>query len=153
MVDPAPLAELLRAGLLCNDARLIHGQDGWSILGDPTEAALVVLAEKGGLRHEQEAARAPRLAELPFSSERKRMTTVHLVGGERVAYVKGAAEVILPRTTLADEARGSAVAPPRPRWSATRCASSPSPAASCRPTPATTPTRSSSSSSSSASSA
>ena len=110
VIDPAPLFELLRAGLLCNDARLIHGQDRWSILGDPTEAALVVLAEKGGLRHEQEAARAPRLSELPFSSERKRMTTVHLVGGERVAYVKGAAEVILPLTTLTDEARGNASA-------------------------------------------
>ena len=51
VIDPAPLVELLRAGLLCNDARLIHGQEGWSVLGDPTEAALVVLAEKGGLRH------------------------------------------------------------------------------------------------------
>ena len=105
VVDPAPLAEILRAGLLCNDARLIHGPDGWSVLGDPTEAALVVLAEKGGLRHEQESARAPRLFELPFSSERKRMTSVHLAGAQRVAYVKGATEVILPRTTLTDEAR------------------------------------------------
>jgi len=110
VVDPAPIAELLRAGLLCNDARLIHGQGGWSVLGDPTEAALVVLAEKGGLRHEQEAARAPRLLELPFSSERKRMTSVHLVGGERVAYVKGAAEVVLPRTTLSDAERDRALA-------------------------------------------
>jgi Ca2+-transporting ATPase len=110
VVDPAPIAELLRAGLLCNDARLIHGQGGWSVLGDPTEAALVVLAEKGGLRHEQEAARAPRLFELPFSSERKRMTSVHLVGGERVAYVKGAAEVVLPRTTLSDAERARAMA-------------------------------------------
>ena len=80
------------------------------MLGDPTEAALIVLAEKGGLRHEQEAAHAPRVAELPFSSERKRMTTVHTVGGERVAYVKGAAEVILPRTTLPADARARAVA-------------------------------------------
>jgi P-type Ca2+ transporter type 2C len=110
VVDPTPVAELLRAGLLCNDARLIHGQDGWSVLGDPTEAALVVLAEKGGQRHEQEAARAPRLVELPFSAERKRMTTVHLVGSERVAYVKGAAEVVLPRTTLDEEARAVAAA-------------------------------------------
>ncbi|MCC6224511.1 MAG: cation-transporting P-type ATPase [Thermoleophilia bacterium] len=100
VVDPAPLAELLRAGLLCSDARLVHAREGRAVLGDPTEAALVVLAEKGGLRHEQEAARAPRLLELPFSSERKRMTTVHLAGDERVAYVKGAAEVILPRSTL-----------------------------------------------------
>jgi P-type Ca2+ transporter type 2C len=110
VVDPAPLGELLRSGLLCNDARLIHAEAGWTILGDPTEAALVVVAEKGGLRHEQEAARAPRLFELPFSSERKRMTTVHLVGSDRTAYVKGAAEVILPRTTVSDEARAEATA-------------------------------------------
>jgi P-type Ca2+ transporter type 2C len=110
VIDPAPLGELLRAGLLCGDARLVHAQDGWSVLGDPTEAALVVLAEKGGLRHEQEAARAPRLYELPFSSERKRMSTVHLVGEERIAFVKGAAEVVVPRTTLSDEAQATALA-------------------------------------------
>jgi magnesium-transporting ATPase (P-type) len=110
VVDPAPLAELLRAGLLCNDARLVHSPEGWAVLGDPTEAALVVLAEKGGLRHEQEAARAPRLTELPFSSERKRMSTLHRAGGGRVAYVKGAPEVIVPRTTLSGPGREEALA-------------------------------------------
>jgi magnesium-transporting ATPase (P-type) len=108
VVDPGSLEELLRAGLLCNDARLIHADAGWSVLGDPTEGALVVLAEKGGLRHEQESARAPRLDEHPFSSERKRMSTIHRVGEERVAYVKGAAEVVLPRCTLGDDERAAA---------------------------------------------
>ena len=103
ILHPASLSDLLRTGLLCNDARLVHAEAGWSILGDPTEAALVVVAEKGGLRHEQEAARAPRLFALPFSSERKRMTTVHLADGERIACVKGAAEVILSRVTSSDE--------------------------------------------------
>jgi P-type Ca2+ transporter type 2C len=105
VVDPEPLAELLRAGLLCNDARLVQGENGWRVLGDPTEGALVVLAEKGGLRHEAEVARAPRLAELPFSSERKRMTTIQLVGEGRMAYLKGAAEVVVPRTTLCERDR------------------------------------------------
>jgi Ca2+-transporting ATPase len=100
IVDPRSHSELLRAGLLCNDARLVHAERGWSIIGDPTEAALVVIAEKGGLRHEQETAHLPRLEEIPFSSERKRMTTIHLDGQERVAYVKGAVEIILPLTTL-----------------------------------------------------
>jgi magnesium-transporting ATPase (P-type) len=109
VVDPAPLTELLRAGLLCNDARL-QSAEGWSVVGDPTEGALIVLAEKGGLHNRAEAARAPRLREIPFSSERKRMTTVHLVGDERVAYVKGAAELILPRTTLSVQARAEAAA-------------------------------------------
>ncbi len=110
VVDPQPLQELLRAGLLCNDARLIHAEQGWRVLGDPTEGALVVLAEKGGLRHEQEAARAPRLAEIPFSSERKRMSTIHRLGGERIAYVKGAAELVLPRCACGEEERAAALA-------------------------------------------
>jgi magnesium-transporting ATPase (P-type) len=112
VVDPRPLAELLRAGLLCNDSRLVSGTHGWSVIGDPTEGALVVLAEKGGLRAEQEAALYPRVAELPFDSKRKRMSTVHLAGEKRVAYVKGAPEEILARSTLsaADRARADAAA-------------------------------------------
>ncbi len=51
VVDSAPLTELLRAGLLCNDAQLVNSAEGWSVVGDPTEGALVVLAEKGGLHH------------------------------------------------------------------------------------------------------
>ncbi len=50
------------------------------------------------------------MREIPFSSERKRMTTVHLVGDERVAYAKGAAELILPRTTLSPQAQAEAAA-------------------------------------------
>ena len=59
----------------------------------------------------------PRLTELPFSSERRRMTTIHLTEGARVAYVKGAVEAVLPRTTLSDDARAEVEAP-RPTWSA-----------------------------------
>jgi magnesium-transporting ATPase (P-type) len=100
VVDPRPLRELLRCALLCNDARLTTGPTGVEVVGDPTEGALVVVAQKGGLRHEHEAARRPRVAEIPFDSERKRMSTVHLLGDRRLAYVKGAAEVLIPRTTL-----------------------------------------------------
>lgn len=100
VVDPAPLADLLRAGLLCGDSQLRPGPAGWRIVGDPTEGALVVLAAKGGLRAETEAARLPRLADIPFDSRRKRMSTVHLDGDHRVAFVKGAASEVVPRTTL-----------------------------------------------------
>jgi len=110
VADPRSLRELLRCALLCNDARLATGPAGVEVVGDPTEAALVVVAEKGGLRHEHEAARRPRVDEIPFDAERKRMTTVHLVGGRRVAYVKGAADVIVPRTTLAPEEQKAALA-------------------------------------------
>ena len=110
VIDPGSLGELLRAGLLCNDARLAQVEEGWTVLGDPTEGALVVLAEKGGLRHEQEAAIRPRLAEVPFSSERKRMTTVHLSSEGRVAYVKGAPEIVLRHTSMPAEERARAAA-------------------------------------------
>jgi magnesium-transporting ATPase (P-type) len=108
VADPRSLRELLRCALLCNDARLTTGASGVEIVGDPTEAALVVVAEKGGLRHEHEASRRPRVDEIPFDAERKRMTTVHLVGNRRVAYVKGAADVIVPRTTLTTEEQNAA---------------------------------------------
>ena len=109
VVDPAPLAELLRAGLLCNDTRLAPGPAGWSIVGDPTEGALVVLAEKGGLRPREEAARYPRIAEVPFDSRRKRMSTIHLDRAGRIAYVKGAAGELIPRSNLSEGNRRRAL--------------------------------------------
>lgn len=113
VVEPAPLGELLRCGLQCNDARLVQGASGIELVGDPTEAALIALAEKGGLRHEQEVARYPRVTELPFDSRRKRMTTIHLAGDARIAYAKGAAEVLLPLTTLSPAERATAAAAAR----------------------------------------
>jgi len=100
------LQELLRAACLCNDARLVPpGEDStaWTTLGDPTEAALRVVAMKGGLDPEAESALLPRVAELPFDPARKRMTTVHEVAGGdgawRIAYVKGGPEEVLARCT------------------------------------------------------
>jgi magnesium-transporting ATPase (P-type) len=110
VADPRELRELLRCALLCNDARLVTGSGGVEIVGDPTEAALVVVAEKGGLRHEQEAARRPRVGEIAFDSERKRMTTIHLAGRGRVAYAKGAAEILVPLTTLDEKEQCAALA-------------------------------------------
>jgi magnesium-transporting ATPase (P-type) len=92
------LRALLVAAELCNDARLLppNGESPrWTVLGDPTEAALHVLALKSGLDLAAEARLAPRLYELPFESRRKRMTTVHQIGPLRVAYVKGAPTELL----------------------------------------------------------
>jgi magnesium-transporting ATPase (P-type) len=88
--------------MLCNNARLLspNGESPrWTVLGDPTEAALLVAAAKGGLDLSDEARYAPRLRELPFDSRRKRMTTIHQVQGARVAYVKGAPNEVLALCT------------------------------------------------------
>lgn len=94
---------LLRCGLLCNDADLSDSEGKWSIKGDPTEAALVVAAVKAGLDRLAVRAEYPRLSEVPFSSERKRMSTVHSMSaipdGKKVAFIKGAPEVVLERAT------------------------------------------------------
>jgi Ca2+-transporting ATPase len=94
---PEALREALRAGALASDARLLRGEaDGqWQVRGDPTEGALVVAAAKAGLRHADLEADFPRVEEIPFTSESKRMTTLHTTPGGMVAYAKGAPEVIL----------------------------------------------------------
>jgi magnesium-transporting ATPase (P-type) len=87
------LEELLTACALCNNARLLPpGEEsaGWSALGDPTEAALRVLASKGGVDAEAAAKRTPRRREIPFDSRRKRMATVHRDGDGWVVFAKGA---------------------------------------------------------------
>ena len=98
-VDPGtdePLQLALRIGLLCNDAEVDREDGGATILGDPTEAALIVAAEKGGLDRAAMEREYPRIAEVPFSSETKRMVTVHRTpAGTTVAYVKGSPATLL----------------------------------------------------------
>ena len=90
------LRELLRAASLASDARLRRRDDGsMEIRGDPTEAALVVAAAKAGIDQKELQAAQPRIAEIPFTSERKRMTTLHETPTGCVAYSKGAPEVLL----------------------------------------------------------
>ena len=89
---------LLTGGLLCSDAILGDDAGRWFIKGDPTEGALVVMAAKAGLQQHDVRLGSPRIAELPFSSERKRMTTLHrMPDGRHLAFVKGAPEVLLER--------------------------------------------------------
>lgn len=89
------LQRLLHIGSLCNDTSLASVDGAWRIKGDPTEGALVVLAAKAGLWQHHLNNEFPRLAEVPFSSETKRMTTVHQTPQDKIAYAKGAPEVIL----------------------------------------------------------
>ncbi len=93
------LKTMLKVAVLCNDSNLEKDPKSgkWTVKGDPTEGALVVAAEKAGIRKEELDAQEPRIAEVPFSSERKRMTTIHTTSGKKVAYMKGAPEVVLER--------------------------------------------------------
>lgn len=89
------VGRLLRGALLCNDAEL---SDGRQAVGSATEAALLEAAIKWGLNAVEERQAWPRVAEFPFSSERKRMATVHRgPDGSQVVYLKGATERVLDR--------------------------------------------------------
>ncbi len=112
----APVGLLLMGGALCNDATLQEQPDGtMTTVGDPTETALLMAALRGGLRKEALLSLMPRVGELPFDSDRKRMTTVHPAPSARdghaafgvlaaldtpyVAFVKGSVDGLLDLTS------------------------------------------------------
>ena len=99
VVPSGPLLALLRGAALASDARLVERDGHWDIKGDPTEGALVVAAAKAGLHRVDLETQFPRVNEIPFTSETKRMTTLHATGDGPVAYAKGAAEIILDSST------------------------------------------------------
>lgn len=93
------LRVLLRAGALASDTKLMHEKGVFAIQGDPTEGAIIVAAAKAGLMKDLLDLEIPRTAEIPFTSETKRMTTLHKTSSGNVAYAKGAPEVILDSCT------------------------------------------------------
>jgi magnesium-transporting ATPase (P-type) len=102
----ADVRQLLVAAGLCNNARALPPKapsTQWTILGDPTEAALRVVASKAGIDLETEAVQMPRLRELPFETRRKRMSTIHqprhTPHATPIAYVKGAPKEVLALCT------------------------------------------------------
>ena len=99
-VDDAQLVKLLRISALNNDSTIQLNNGNWICFGDPTEGAFVVAAEKAGIPVKALKEEYPRVSEIPFDSTRKRMTTVHRTPkGKLVAYVKGASEMVLERST------------------------------------------------------
>ena len=105
-VTPA-LHQTLMAAALAADTHLVQNSaGGWDIKGDPTEGALVVAAAKAGLQKEALDAGYPRVHEFPFSSETKRMTTLHQTNDTLTAYAKGAPEVILENCDFVLTAEG-----------------------------------------------
>ena len=95
----ADIQRLLKTAVLCNDSTLEKdaSTNKWIIKGDPTEGALVVAAEKAGIKKEDLDRQERRIAEVPFSSERKRMTTIHEYDNKKIAYMKGAPEIVLTK--------------------------------------------------------
>ena len=98
IVEPSEaVITLLRAATLSSDAHLVYSETDrtWQLKGDPTEGALIVAAVKAGLHKAELDLEFPRVHEIPFTSESKRMTTLHAVNGSVMAYAKGAPEIIL----------------------------------------------------------
>jgi Ca2+-transporting ATPase len=99
-LNDTDLSMTLTIGSLCNNAKLDKDNGAWHITGDPTEGALIVAATKAGLVIGELDKQYPRISEIPFTSEKKRMTTIHSTpNGEKIAFMKGAPEVVLERST------------------------------------------------------
>jgi P-type Ca2+ transporter type 2C len=102
IIEPdTTLKILLKGASLCNDSNVEREAkaDKWVVKGDPTEGALVVAAAKAEIFKENLEKQEPRIAEIPFSSERKLMTTIHVANKKKIAYMKGAPEVVLQKCT------------------------------------------------------
>lgn len=92
------LVKLIEASVCCNDSQIQKIEKEHSVfqtIGDPTESALLVFAEKAGFKVSDIRERCPRVAELPFDSSTKMMATEHVVGGNSIVYIKGAPEELL----------------------------------------------------------
>ncbi len=94
--------ELLKYATLCCDASVIFHDDGEQHIGDPTETAIVFAAHKSGMPKDLLNESNPRLAEIPFDSERKLMTTVNKIDGENIVIVKGAFDVLASKCIEGD---------------------------------------------------
>ena len=93
------LAECLLAGVLCNESQLVREDGRLKVQGDPTEAALLVAAEKGGVIHADAHSQTPVLDTIPFESEHMFRATLHEAKKGRVIYKVGALERLLERCT------------------------------------------------------
>jgi magnesium-transporting ATPase (P-type) len=105
---PPTLVDCLVAGVLCNDSQLKQTGSDWSVVGDPTEGALIAVAEKAGLSQAELAAAKPRLDAIPFESDYQYMATLH-DAEPRMVYVKGSVEALLSRCTQVLDTQGNTI--------------------------------------------
>ncbi|MGB0563543.1 MAG: HAD-IC family P-type ATPase, partial [Spirulinaceae cyanobacterium] len=107
-LSPA-LRDCLTAGILCNDSQLQQSGTDWSVVGDPTEGALIAVAEKVGLSQAGLTTATPRLDAIPFESDYQYMATLQAAEPRRI-YVKGSVEALLQRCNQMLDAQGQAIA-------------------------------------------
>jgi len=100
--NSSAVQKLLWYGALCCDGSVVINEEGEHHIGDPTETAIVLAAHKNGYPKDNLNERYPRMAELPFDSDRKLMTTVNNIDGKLVVIVKGAFDVMASRCTSGD---------------------------------------------------
>ncbi|MBE9065426.1 cation-transporting P-type ATPase [Leptolyngbya cf. ectocarpi LEGE 11479] len=102
------LQDCLVAGLLCNDSQLKQTGEDWSVVGDPTEGALIASAAKAGLSQSGLVAARPRLDAIPFESQYQYMATLH-DGESRTIYVKGSVEALISRCSQMMDGQGQMI--------------------------------------------
>ncbi|MBE7031414.1 MAG: calcium-translocating P-type ATPase, PMCA-type [Ruminococcaceae bacterium] len=103
------IKKLLCFGTLCCDGSVIFHNDGEQHIGDPTETAIVFAAHKSGMPKEDLNEKYPRLAEIPFDSDRKLMSTVNRIDGKNIVIVKGAFDMMAQRCIEGDIDKAKAV--------------------------------------------
>ena len=100
--DTKEVKKLLKYGTLCCDGSVIFGQDGEQHIGDPTETAIVYACHKNGMTKDDLNNDNPRLATIPFDSDRKLMTSINKIEGKNIVIVKGAFDMMTERCVSGD---------------------------------------------------
>ena len=96
------IKKLLMYATLCCDGTVVFEGDKEQHIGDPTETAIVIASHKNGMSKDEMNKMYPRLAEIPFDSDRKLMTTINQIDGKKIVIVKGAFDMMMQRCTAGD---------------------------------------------------
>lgn len=103
------MAKVLTYGILCSDAELKLTAEGWDVLGDPTEGAIVTAAKKAKIDTEAIGQNNPRVEELPFTSDKKYMATAQVTADGKLVVLKGAFEVVMGKCSMVETNKGAQV--------------------------------------------
>ena len=108
--NSSEIRDLLLYATLCSDGRVVIEDGEEKHIGDPTETSIVLAAMRNGILKDEIEKKYPRLAEIPFDSERKMMTTINDIDGKNVVIVKGAIDSVSTRCTSGDVQKGREIA-------------------------------------------